>query len=191
MATPCPPLRVNVREAPIRVSIAGMARRFPLAPMTTDLRVLTAVMLALPLLFLALALWSPPPASRVLGGVFAFLFLLYAVVWLGYRPTAFEVDAATLAVVWPVRRRAIALSQVVGARMVTRGELRQAYGLGMRIGVGGLWGGFGLLRFPAVTFSMWISRTDRFVVVELREGRPLLTPADPERFLEALPRRRE
>lgn len=34
---------------------------------------------------------------------------------------------------------------------------------------------------------MWISRTDRLVIVELRGARPLLaTPDDPERFAAAL-----
>jgi hypothetical protein len=34
------------------------------------------------------------------------------------------------------------------------------------------------------TFSMWISRTDRLVLVELRGARPLLvTPETPERFV--------
>ncbi|MCU0242247.1 MAG: PH domain-containing protein, partial [Vicinamibacteria bacterium] len=59
----------------------------------------------------------------------------------------------------------------------------------MRIGAGGLWGGFGLLKTSRVTFSMWLSRTDRFVLVSLRDTRPLLiTPENPERFIAALRR---
>jgi hypothetical protein len=53
------------------------------------------------------------------------------------------------------------------------------------VGAGGLWGGFGLLKTERETFSMWISRTDRFVIVRLRNARPLLvTPDDPDRFVE-------
>jgi hypothetical protein len=73
---------------------------------------------------------------------------------------------------------------VTSARTITAQEFRREYGYGMRIGAGGLWGGFGLLKTGKTTFSMWISRTDRFVIVELKDARPLLiTPEDPERFV--------
>jgi hypothetical protein len=57
----------------------------------------------------------------------------------------------------------------------------------MRIGAGGLWGGFGLLKTERETFSMWISRTDELVIVRLRGARSLLvTPEDPRRFVASL-----
>jgi hypothetical protein len=38
-----------------------------------------------------------------------------------------------------------------------------------------------------MTFSLWISRTDRLVIVDLDGAKPLLvTPDDPERFVARL-----
>ena len=55
------------------------------------------------------------------------------------------------------------------------------------MGAGGLWGGFGLLVTSRESVAMYVSRTDRFVLVRLRAGRSLLlTPAEPERFVAAL-----
>jgi hypothetical protein len=70
---------------------------------------------------------------------------------------------------------------------VSGADFRAEYGLSIRIGAGRLWGGFGLLKTRRTTFSMWILRTDRLVIVELRGARPLLlTPETPERFVAAL-----
>ena len=88
---------------------------------------------------------------------------------------------------WPVRRRLIASADVLEARRYGKADFRREFGYGMRIGAGGLWGGFGLLRTGRVTFSMWVSRLDEFVVVQLRDHRPLLlTPSDPMRFVAAI-----
>ena len=155
--------------------------------MTLGLQVATWVLWALPALFLFAALTTPPPVSWVLTATFAFVVVSYVSVWLFWRPTRFEIDAKTLRIVWPLQARAIDLSDVERARVVTSNEFRKQYGYGMRIGAGGLWGGFGLLRTQTVTFSMWISRTDELVIVDLRGARPLLvTPELPERFVQAL-----
>jgi hypothetical protein len=56
----------------------------------------------------------------------------------------------------------------------------------MRIGAGGLWGGFGWLYTRKGLLDLYVSRTDRFVLVRLRTGRPLLiTPDADERFVAA------
>jgi hypothetical protein len=58
----------------------------------------------------------------------------------------------------------------------------------MRVGAGGLWGGFGWLwtqRRGIV--QMYISRTDGFVWIERIGDRPwLITPDEPEKFVRAL-----
>jgi hypothetical protein len=158
---------------------------FHLAPMTRDLRVATWVLLALPVVFVPGALAAPFPVSTLLYATTAFIVLVYASVWFGFRPTRFDVDAATLRIVWPIRSREIARADVESARIVTSAEFRAEYGLGMRVGAGGLWGGFGLLNTSRESFSMWISRTDSYVIVKLRNARPLLlTPTQPERFVD-------
>jgi hypothetical protein len=57
----------------------------------------------------------------------------------------------------------------------------------MRIGAGGLWGGFGWLYTRKGLLDLYVSRTDRFVLVRRRIGRPLLlTPERDEAFVDAL-----
>lgn len=160
---------------------------FRLAPMTTGLAVLTWALFALPLIFFYAASISPSPVHHVMFGSAIFIVVLYASVWFAWRPTRFEIDDRALRIVWPIRVREIDRADVEDARIVSADEFRREYGLGMRIGAGGLWGGFGLLKTAKATFSMWISRTDRFVIVRLQRARPLLvTPEDPERFVKAL-----
>lgn len=160
---------------------------FRLAPMTPALRVLTWGLLVLPVAFIGAALAAPFPANGLLFATAAFVVLVYAGVWFAFRPSRFEVDGETLRIVWPVRTREIRRASIEGARIVSSAEFRREYGLGMRIGAGGLWGGFGLLKTARETFSMWISRTDSFVIVRVRGERPLLiTPEQPARFVEVV-----
>lgn len=155
--------------------------------MTTGLRVLTGISLALPAILIAAAVATPAASRGMLVGVSLLVVLTYASVWLAWRPTRFEVDATSLRIVWSTRSRTIPRAAIEGVRLVTAADFRAEHGFGMRIGAGGLWGGFGLLRTRRTTFSMWISRTDRLVIVELRGARPLLlTPETPERFIAAL-----
>lgn len=170
--------------------------RFPLAPMTSDLRVMTWVLAFLPLGLGALLSVLPKSSGPVAAivddvrvGVFGFLALLLLSVPIVFRPRAFEVHPGGFWIHWPLRSRFVAKGAVVGARVVTAPDFRREHGLGMRIGVGGFFGGFGLLKTSTTTFSMWISRTDRFVLVELRDARPLLiSPDRPEVFVAAIER---
>ena len=163
---------------------------FPLAPMSTSLRVLTWALFVVPAGLLYQAVQSPPDVGLVHWGVGVLVVLVYASVWFVWRPSRFEIDLDTLRIVWPTRSRTIPRTAVTDVRIVTATQFRSEYGYGMRIGAGGLWGGFGLLRMRRITFSMWISRLDRFVIVGLHGARPLLiTPEEPERFAAALGRR--
>jgi hypothetical protein len=164
--------------------------RFHLAPMQPWLRVLTYALFVLPAALLLGARASPPPASLVLLGASVFVLLSYASVWLVWRPTCFEVGSDGLRIVWPTRSRLVPGHTIEDARVLSGPDFRREYGWGMRVGAGGLWGGFGLLRTRTATFSMWISRTDELVLVRLRGARPLLvTPEAPRRFVEQLLRR--
>jgi hypothetical protein len=93
-------------------------------------------------------------------------------------------------VIWPLKCRHIHRESIVSARAIDRQELKREIGWGMRVGAGGIWGGFGWLwtkRRGVV--QMYISRTDSFVWIERTGGRPwLLTPEEPEEFVRALSR---
>jgi len=103
------------------------------------------------------------------------------------RPTAFELDAAGLEIRWPLRSQRIAAGDIAGADLLSRESFRRDFGWGMRIGAGGLWGGFGWLYTRRGLVDLYVSRTDRFVLVRRRAGRPLLlTPERDESFVDAL-----
>jgi hypothetical protein len=141
----------------------------------------------LPCIMLFGASMAPMPGNVILYGTTAFIVLTYASVWFVMRPTGFEVDESTLRIVWPVRTRAIARADIEQVSVIRVADFRREYGYGMRVGAGGLWGGFGWLKTGRETFSMWISRTDEFVIVRLRGANPLLiTPTNPARFVHVL-----
>jgi hypothetical protein len=146
--------------------------------------VLTLALLALPLVFLANAVIG--------GGRLAIpgllLVAIYAWVWLRFRPTLFVVRPGVLEVIWPLKRRQIRREEIADVRLIDKGELRQQVGWGMRVGAGGLWGGFGWLwTARRGIVQMYISRTDGFVWIERVDERPwLITPEHPEAFIRSL-----
>ncbi len=160
------------------------ARSFRLARMCP-------VMLTLTLLFLA-----APPALLVgalFGGnhlwmVALLLLAIDAWVWLRFRPTRFTVEASGLTVTWPLKRRVVPRASIVSARVIDRQELKREIGWGIRVGAGGIWGGFGWLwTTRRGVVQMYVSRTDEFVWIERAGGRPwLLTPEEPGKFVRAL-----
>jgi hypothetical protein len=107
------------------------------------------------------------------------------VVWLWSRPRAFVLGGGALRLEYPVRTWAVPLQDVASVRAFEVESFRSEFGFPLRVGVGGLWGGFGWLwttRRGWVDFA--ISRTDGLLLVERHRGRPLLiTPERPEEFL--------
>ena len=159
-------------------------RTFRLAPMCPVMLMITLCMLALPIAFgVAAGLGHGPllgPAAIVLG--------IYAWIWLRLRPTRFVVGPAGLEIVWPLRRQEVPRAHIVQARLIGRRQLRHEVGWGMRVGAGGVWGGFGWLwtRRRGIV-QMYVSRIDGLVWIECPDGRPwLLTPEEPEAFVRAL-----
>lgn len=151
------------------------------------LRVLTWVCVAIPLVIGLSAIRTPMPVRTILFGAAGLMFAMYVFIWLWLRPTAFVVEPDGLAIEWPVRRRRIDAAAVVGARVLDREQLRRELGRILRIGAGGLGGGFGLARTARGLVELWVSRTDWMVFVECTGRRSLLiTPEDPERFVSDL-----
>jgi len=159
---------------------------FPIAPMSPVIRAFTVVLLALPTGFVVLALTWP----RAFGLVWAagFLAVIYLAVWLWWRPRRFEVAPDALRICFPAWTRTIDRACIESARILDGAGVRAELGFTLRIGAGGLWGGFGWLwtrRRGLVEF--YISRLDDFVLLEGARGRPLLvTPSDPVAFAGAL-----
>jgi hypothetical protein len=150
------------------------------------IRLITLILLALPAIF-------------VLGVVFGrallitptiLLLAIYAWVWLRFRPNQFVVRQDALEVVWPLKRRQISLDSIAAVRIVNSRDLKPQIGWGIRVGAGGLWGGFGWLwtqRRGIV--QMYISRINDLVWIDRKVGRPwLISPERPQEFVQALSR---
>lgn len=155
-----------------------------MAQMSGMIRTTTSALLLLPIGFLAGAACGQ--SFLAVPGVL--LLVLYSWVWLRFRPRRFVVSPDALNVHWPLKRRRIWRRDIAAVRLVDQVALRRDIGWGMRVGAGGLWGGFGWLwtqRRGIV--QMYVSRTDRFVWIERISARPwLVTPDDPEGFVRAL-----
>lgn len=160
-------------------------QEFALAPMSPFIRVLTLFMLALPLAFVGAALLGPSPLLFAPGVV---LIALYAWVWLRFRPTRFVVSDDAIDVHWPLKHRRIARSSIQSVRRLGNAELRATVGAGIRVGAGGLWGGFGWLWTTQRGIAqMYVSRTDDYVWIERGTDRPwLITPDDAGGFVRAM-----
>jgi hypothetical protein len=157
---------------------------FRLARMSTDIRVLTAFLLAIPVGMVAALL----AGIHVLVFPLALVVAIFAWVWLRFRPATFVVRPEFVEVIWPLKRRAFPRSTIVSCRIVDAAQLKREVGLAARVGAGGLWGGFGWLwtqRRGIV--QMYLSRTDALVWIERGDQRPwLITPEHPEEFVRAL-----
>jgi len=166
------------------VAANGGAGSFRLAAMSPVILWLTLGLWVLPVVFLAsAAFWSSP---LWLPGLI--LLAIYGWVWLGFRPTRFVVHRDMLEVIWPLKRREIRRDRIAAVRLVNPRELRNEAGWCLRMGAGGLWGGFGWLWTQRRgLIHMYVSRTDGLIWIECAGGRPwLLTPEQPEAFLRAL-----
>ena len=163
-------------------------KTFRLAPMAGALRIFTWLLMPLPAAFVAFGVVAPPPAGPVLVGAGGFVVLIYASIWLYWRPSRFQIDRSLLRVRFPARAKAFPRAGIVGAARIDMPAFRERFGTAMRVGAGGLWGGFGWLWTSKDGWvEFYISRMTDLVLVERRDGRPLLvTPDDPDAFIAAL-----
>jgi hypothetical protein len=159
---------------------------FRLARMSPLILVLTLILLVIPIAFLV----SAALGKTVLLGPGLLVIAIYAWVWLRFRPSVFIVRPEVIEVAWPLKRRRIPPDDIASIRIMKRGELRREVEWGARVGAGGLWGGFGWLwTSRRGIVQMYISRTDQFVWIERKNGRPwLITPEEPEAFVAAISR---
>ncbi|MBI3924532.1 MAG: hypothetical protein HY319_03245 [Armatimonadetes bacterium] len=120
------------------------------------------------------------------------MLVLYAAVYLAWRPSRFEISPAELCIRFPIRRRTVPRGSIRTAEPIDSKQFRERFGRAVRVGVGGLWGGFGWLWTSKGWVEFYVSRTDAFVLLE-REGMiPLLiTPERPEEFARELGRKED
>jgi hypothetical protein len=152
--------------------------------MDGPIRFLTTGLLMLPAVLLVLSFFS----YTALAAPALFIGAIYLWVWLRFRPQRFEITVDSLRVIWPIGSRQIQRLEIYDVELITRAELREKIGWGLRIGAGGLWGGFGwLYTANRGLIRMYISRIDRVVWFETLPGTAwIITPDHPEEFIAAL-----
>jgi len=153
---------------------------------------LTIALWGLPFIFLLWAIFTEGSVRWTTIATVCFLLLLYGMVWVGFRPSRFLITANQLTLTFPARQRSFPLEDLGEAQLLSEGEFRQKFGWAMRIGVGGLWGGFGwLYTGQKGMLEFYVSRSDGLVWIERRSGNDLLlTPDQPEHFIQALQKNR-
>ena len=159
-------------------------RSFQLAPMSRLFRALTLMVLLLPIVFFVIAAFG----IGTLAIPAAAMVILYAWVWLRFRPSRFVVHAQALEVIWPLKRRRLLRKDIVGVRQIDMGTLRAETGWVTRVGVGGLWGTFGWLWTERKgIIQVYVTRSDGLVWLDCKDARPwLITPETPDAFVQAL-----
>lgn len=151
---------------------------YPMAPMSSQIKWMTALILLIPVVFLAVAQASQDPLSSLFDVCAMGILVLYSLVWLLMRPTGFRLEADGLVITWPLRQRRISRREILQADLLDRGDLRARTGRAMRVGVAGLWGVFGWLSTSERgRVDLYISGFDDLVWIDRKNGRPLvITP---------------
>jgi len=145
-------------------------------PMSGSIKVITYIMEAIPFLLVYFGFANHNPGLFIVA---IFFILLIASVWLWMRPTHYAVDSRALTIVWPLRKYVVLRSGISKIRILDKSQIKKELGFALRIGVGGLFGGFGLLwsrRQGLIRF--YITRLDDFVMIDRRNDRPLLITVD-------------
>lgn len=141
-----------------------MSQSFLLAPMSPLIRVFTVI--------------SQDILFRILA---VFLIGLYGCIWL-CRPYCFIVSSDTVKILFPIWQRRILIREVSSICIINKESFDQEFGWAIRIGAGGLWGGFGWLwTAKKGILEFYISRLDRldrFVLLERLTGQRILFTPD-------------
>lgn len=136
-------------------------KSFPLAPMSGAILILTLLLWLLPFVFLGYSLFSGQRITAVIAGG---LLVLYGIVWVFCRPSCFELAGESMKIIFPAWSRTIPLKDIVNVRLMQRDGLKQEFGRALRVGAGGLWGGFGWLwTSKRGMVELYVSRLDGLI----------------------------
>ncbi|MEM7771727.1 MAG: PH domain-containing protein [Cyanobacteria bacterium P01_A01_bin.37] len=162
-----------------------MSRSFQLAPMSSLIKWVTVALWVMPVAFAIAALISREP---FMGIVSALLFAMYGAVWFCCRPSRFIVSEDSIDILFLLWRRKISRQTITNVRTISKKAFQQEFGWAIRIGVGGLWGGFGWLwTTKRGMVEFYVSHLDEFVLLERSPKQTLLiTPIHPTEFIRAM-----
>jgi hypothetical protein len=158
---------------------------FRLAPMSAPILIMTLVAWGIPVALLSFPLLY---GTRFLIVPAMLILAIFGWIWLRFRPTEFRVGRECLDVIWPLKHRSLSLADFTAVRVLSGRTLRQEIGFGMRVGAGGVWGGFGWLwTTRRGLVQMYVSRADALVWIERGAERPwLITPEQPAIFVQTV-----
>ncbi len=153
--------------------------------MSVLILILTIFVLVIPVIFTFIGFYRSEP---IILFVAALIWLMVLWTWFWMRPSYYIVHNTGLMIVWPLRKLYVLGNDISSVRVLDRKGIKKELGLAMRIGVGGLFGGFGLLwtrRRGMMRF--YITRLDYFVLIEQKSDKDLLLSVDyPEKMKEML-----
>ena len=131
---------------------------------------------------------SAPLNDWITGIVSLLLIGIYGSVWIWFRPNCFRISQDQFEIIFPGWSRRLPISDFSGIRIISQETFRREAGWAMRIGAGGLWGGFGWLwTSRRGLLEFYVSRFDGMVFIERRTGYSLLiTPDNAEQMVESI-----
>jgi hypothetical protein len=149
------------------------------------MRGVTIILLLLPV---GIGLWALISHDPGAGRIALLLMALYGVTWFCCRPSGFIVSHDELEIVFPAWQRRIPIRTISRVRLISKETFHREFGQALRIGVGGLWGGFGWLwTSQRGLIEFYISRSDPLVCIDRSTGNSLLiTPDQANQFVETV-----
>ncbi|WP_202950294.1 PH domain-containing protein [Gloeocapsa sp. PCC 73106] len=153
--------------------------------MSPSIKVLTIILWLLPFSILMFSY-----QERLAVIVCLLIILLYGSIWIWFRPSRFTICTDYLKIVFPGRQLKIPFQDILSVSSISIETFKGEFGWAMRIGAGGLWGGFGWLwTSKKGMLEFYISRVEEFVFIErLNKKSLLITPENPAEFVKILQR---
>lgn len=158
-----------------------MNENFELGPMSTGVFWSTIFVFALILGLLSINFFLPlgPP-----GWIVGLAIFLPIGTWLYMRPKAIRIDGDFLSLEFVLRKLRFGINDIQNCRCLSYSDL----GPTVRVGIGGLFGNFGIFKSKNLgSVHGYFSNGESLVFIELKKGRSLLLSLDrPDAFLAAL-----
>ena len=162
-------------------------RNAPMAPLYV---LSTGITLAIPVIWAIMIFTVGQGIWRISLVVVASFIALCAVIWLYLRPSRYEVDDGGVTIHWHLRRLVVPRAEITSVSTIDRQVLRRDFGWSARVGVGGVFGTFGLLwTSKRGWMSAYATTTTGWGLIERRDARPILiSPERADDFVRAFSR---
>jgi cyanate permease len=181
------PRRASERK-PSAYRVSAMAAEQRNAPMAPLYVLSTGVTLAIPVIWAIMIVTVGQGIWKTSLIVIASFAALISLIWLYLRPSRYSVDGDGVRIRWYLREVRIPRAEIQNVSTIDREVLRRDFGWSARVGVGGLFGSFGLLwTSKRGWLSAYSTTTRQWVLIERKTARPILiSPEQPDDFVRAV-----